>query len=272
MRRFIEFITIQTVVIAALAVLCTWLCLRFGLAADIPTSLLGIAVIFPIVFAINAAFRRRERSLGWLADMKGAAMSLFFAYRDWVPKADTPERAALVAEASAALNSVLARVADYLGDDKQTKRDVLEDIYATFSRISMLNEKARSLGLPGNEISRANQFLTHMIRDFEKVCTIKEYRTPLTLRGYWQIFLNLFPIFFAPSFANLALKWNYVVGFGTAILYTLVLVGLDNIQEKLEHPFDQDSIDDIHLDFTAAYERTMKALEDGEPTAASTEG
>ena len=47
MRRFIEFVTLQTVVIASLAVLCTWLCLRFGLAADIPTSLLGIAVIFP---------------------------------------------------------------------------------------------------------------------------------------------------------------------------------------------------------------------------------
>ncbi len=264
MRRFTEFVTLQTLIVGGLAVGCTWLCLRFNLAADIPTSLLGIAVIFPIVFAINAAFRRRERSLGWLADMKGAVMSLFFAYRDWVPKADGAKAGPIIAEASETLKGALERVASYLADEKQSKRAELDDIYAAFSRVSQLNERARTLGLPSTEVSRANQYLSHIIRDFEKVCTIKEYRTPMTLRGYWQIFLNLFPIFFAPSFANLALKSSYVMGFGTAILYTMVLVGLDNIQEKLEHPFDQDSIDDINLDYTAAYERTMRALREVE--------
>ena len=47
----------------------------------------------------GAAFRRRERSLGWLADMKGAAMSLFFAYRDWVPKAEGDEGREIIGEA-----------------------------------------------------------------------------------------------------------------------------------------------------------------------------
>ena len=262
MKRFVEFITLQTLVIAVIAVGATWLFWYYDLGADIPTSLMGIAVIFPIVFAINAAFRRRERSLGWLADMKGAAMSLFFAYRDWVPRAKSRDDRKRLEHAIETLAKTMTNVTGYLSDPDQHKRANLDEIYDGFSAVSLLHEEGRSLGLAGGEISRANQYLTHIIRDFEKIATIKEYRTPLSLRGYWQIFLNLFPILFAPSFANLAAKTHPAIGFGTAILYTLVLVGLDNIQEKLEDPFDQDSIDDIRLDFVAGYERCMKGLTD----------
>ncbi len=262
MKRFIEFITPQTFVIGAVAVIATWLCLRFDFKANIPISIMGIAVIFPIVFAINAAFRRREQALGWLADLKGAAMSLFFGYRDWVPPSDFGREE--LRAAGQTLSLTMTRVTDHLARPPakgEERRKILRDIYDGFSQVSRLNERVRQAGVLVNEITLANQYLTHIIRDFEKLTTIRDYRTPLALRGYWQVFLNLFPIFFAPLFAHLAVQYHsLIVGYGTAVLFTLILVGLDNIQEKLENPFDQDSIDDIHLDFGEAYRRCMESM------------
>jgi hypothetical protein len=262
MKRFIEFITLQTFIIGAVAVVATWLCLRFDFKANIPMSIVGIAVIFPIVFAINAAFRRREQALGWLADLKGATMSLFFGYRDWVPPSDFGREELMAAGQT--LSLTMTKVTNHLARPPardEDRRQILDDIYDGFSRVSRLNERIRQAGVPANEISRANQYLTHIIRDFEKLTTIRDYRTPMALRGYWQVFLNLFPIFFAPLFAYLAVQFHsLIVGYGTAVLFTLVLVGLDNIQEKLENPFDQDSIDDIQLDFGDAYRRCMEGL------------
>ena len=33
----------------------------------LPTGLIGIAIVFPIVFSINAAYHRREEALGYFA-------------------------------------------------------------------------------------------------------------------------------------------------------------------------------------------------------------
>ena len=263
MKRFFEFITLQTLVITAIAVVSTYLCIEYRLAAAVPTSLLGIAVIFPIVFAINAAFRRREAALGWLSDLKAASMSLFFAYRDWIPPHDGSRMETEFSDAAGSLAGVMDLVCDYLTRHPGTREEGhqrLLDIYDRFGRISKLNERAREAGVPANEVSRANQYLSHIMRDFEKVRTIREYRTPMALRGYWQVCLHLFPVLFAPAYANLALKYYLAVGYGTAVLFSVVLVGLDNIQERLEDPFDQDSVDDIRLDFATSYGLRMESL------------
>ena len=64
----------------------TYMCLRFKFAADLPSGLIGIAVVFPVVFSINAAYRRREEALGYFADLKAHCMALYYAHRDWAPK------------------------------------------------------------------------------------------------------------------------------------------------------------------------------------------
>jgi hypothetical protein len=38
------------------------------------------------------------------------------------------------------------------------------------------------------------------------------------------------------------------MGYAVAALHSLVLVSLDNIQERLENPFDADGMDDVRLD------------------------
>jgi hypothetical protein len=46
--------------VAATAVASTYLCGRFGLLAEFPLTLIATAVVFPIVFSIGGAYKRRE--------------------------------------------------------------------------------------------------------------------------------------------------------------------------------------------------------------------
>ena len=58
--RFLGLFTFRTLGVATLAVFFTYLCNAYGWTAELPSTLIGIAVIFPIVFSIEAAYRRRE--------------------------------------------------------------------------------------------------------------------------------------------------------------------------------------------------------------------
>ena len=56
-------IGVHTLVITLLAVASTWLCLRYEIIANFPLTLIGTAIIFPIVFSISGAYKRRESAL-----------------------------------------------------------------------------------------------------------------------------------------------------------------------------------------------------------------
>ncbi len=125
-------------------------------------------------------------------------------------------------------------------------------VYDVFSKWSSNHEALRREGVSGSEISRANQYLRCVMIEFERMRNITRYRTPITLRAYSKVFLHSVPIFFAPHFAHLA-KESIYSGYFVAAIYSLVFVSLDIIQDRLEQPFDQDGVDDVHLDVTERY-------------------
>ena len=55
LKHFLQVIDLQTLIVTVMALGSTYVCLRFNILADIPTGLIGLAVVFPIVFSINAA-------------------------------------------------------------------------------------------------------------------------------------------------------------------------------------------------------------------------
>src|SRR5262245_53907172 len=60
LSTFVGIIDRHTITVTVLAVAATHFAIVYDFAADIPTTLIGIAVIFPIVFSIQAAWERRE--------------------------------------------------------------------------------------------------------------------------------------------------------------------------------------------------------------------
>lgn len=257
LKNFWIIIDWHTLAVMILAVGVTYLCHRYGMAANLPTGLIGIAIIFPIVFSINAAYRRREEALKNFASLKSHGVALFFAHRDWAPGGENDEHAD---RARRAVLDLLEGVKSYFAGNPvpgQSDRKLTE-IYGRFSSFSRSMESLRSHKVSSGEISRANQYLRSMMIDFERMRNILAYRTPRTLRAYSQVFLNAFPILFGPYFAYLGQEYYIGVGYAVAILYTLVLVSLDNIQSNMENPFDQKGRDDLKLDVVSLYESVLR--------------
>ena len=256
LTHFWSILTWRTVVVVALSLGATRLCLANSITAELPTTLIGIAVVFPIVFSINSAYRRREEAIKSLASIKANIAALGFMSRDWTPKT------------SGKTDPVIEELApDLFGSIKESLANFTQEnfnkVYIVLSKWSAHHEVLREDGISGSEISRANQYLRTIMTDFENMRNIARYRTPLNLRAYSKVFLHVIPITFAPHFAFMmqdggSLYSGYVVAF----FYSLVFVCLDVIQEQLENPFDQNGIDDVRLDVTERYTPVLSMEED----------
>lgn len=77
---------------------------------------------------------------------------------------------------------------------------------------------------------------------------IHNYRTPVTLRAYSKVFIYIFPIIYGPYFASTVGDYSASLEYVMPVLYSFILVSLDNIQDHLENPFDDVGEDDITID------------------------
>jgi len=231
----------QTLAITALAVLSTWACSRFGWRGNFPLTLIATAVVFPIVFSIGGAYKRREATLAHYGSLKAHGRVIYFAVRDWVesPEPSTEEEARrILRDLFAAFRKLFHAPVDAMNEGE-------EEVYALFSRLSQFIRTLRGAGLSSGEVSRCNQFLSKMIVAFENMKHVYQYRTPLTLRAYSKFFIYLLPVLYGPYFAHVATDYSGGLLYVMPVLFSFILVGLDNIQDHLENPFDQVGEDDV---------------------------
>jgi predicted membrane chloride channel (bestrophin family) len=250
-----HIVNLKSVVISLLAVLATWLCLRLDIKADFPLTLIATAIVFPIVFSISTAYNRRERALEEYGAIKACGRSLYIASRDWV--SDRDERRDT--ELKSALLELLTACRDLfmspLGEGAEHERRV----YKAFERLSGFVTEMREAHLAPTECSRLNQYVGRMITAFENEKSIYDYRTPRALRAFSDFFILLLPILYGPYFAYQATQFSLALFFVMPVLFALILVGLANIQDELENPFDQIGVDDVAID----PERFVASLDPG---------
>lgn len=245
LKSFFLIINYKTLIITALAVISTHLCYHYGLTAKFPDMLVGVAIVFPVVFSIGSAYNRRESALQRLADFKGHAISIYYASRDWatIKDNDLPGRIrTLVNEMTLLMRSMF--MVNHHAELAQNE----QKMYGYFSRLSQIITELRQYGVQSGEISRISQYMSKMIIAFDNLKVIHVYRTPITLRAYSKVFIYVFPIIYGPYFASTFHDFSAHLEYVMPILYSFILVSLDNIQDHLEHPFDEIGEDDIRIE------------------------
>ena len=254
LKQVLIIINLKTLIITALAVASTYLCLHFDVEAEFPMTLIATAVVFPIVFSIGGAYKRRENALAKYSSIKAHGRALFFASRDWLGESDEEVQGkvkGLLGDLLVACRTLFMQPVDKMNDHE-------EEVYRIFSKLStFIKEDLRGRGLPSGEASRCNQFLSKMVIAFEDVKHIYQYRTPRTLSAFSDFFVTVLPILYGPYFAAISSDFAPQLVYVMPILFTAILVSLDNIQEHLENPFDQIGEDDIVINA----EKFVKRLE-----------
>jgi hypothetical protein len=243
LRRITAIINAKAVIIAGIAVVSMLLCRRYGLAADFPLALIATAIVFPIVFSIGGAYKRREAALGHYANIKAHGRAIYLAARDWLEEAD----AGLEADIKQTLGDLLGSARDLFGAPVAEMAEQEQAVYRRFSVLSLHIKAFRGKNMAANEVSRCNQYLSKMIVSFENMKHIYQYRTPITLRAYSDFFILLMAVFYGPYFAEIGKNYTSGLEYLMPVFFCIILVGLDNIQDQLENPFDQIGEDDIAI-------------------------
>ncbi len=234
-------INFRTIIVTILSLASTWLCLRYNYTANFPLTLIGIAIVFPIVFSINSAYRRRENALQYLSEFKIHGLAIYYAARDWIPEGPL----------SSQLKDHLKKIFELMRDlmhERVPRSQAESKVYGAFSELSILLQRFRGNEIAGGEISRISQYLSKMMLAFDKMKIILHYRTPITLRAYNKIFIYTFPIIYGPYFAYTFENYSGILGYIMPIMFSFILVSLDNIQDHLENPYDLVGEDDVRLE------------------------
>jgi len=238
---FSNVFNFQTLVITTLSVLFTWICIKWKISAKFPDLLIGMAIVFPIVFSIGSAFNRRELALQRMSDFRGHLFSIYYASKYW-PVNNTNNQVSSefyeeIKKIFSLLKIMMCDRSSWLSHEKQ--------MYAHFANLTQLIIKLRELNVQSGEISRLNQYVSKIIIAFDSIKTICIYRTPKSLRIFSRVFIYSFPILYAPYFAAISKEYSSGLAFVMPILYSFILISLKNIQDNLENPFDNMGEDDI---------------------------
>ena len=74
LKDFFSVINTKSLIVIVAACASTYICRELGFHFNVPTDLISIAIVFPIVFSIHAAYNRREKALEHYANFKGSAL------------------------------------------------------------------------------------------------------------------------------------------------------------------------------------------------------
>jgi len=198
LQSFTLIINYKTFIITGLAVFSSYFCFHFNLTAKFPDMLVGVAIVFPVVFSIGSAYTRRENALQRYSDFKGHAIALFFASRDWTTSKDSD----LPIRMQQMVYDLISKMKLMLKQSPKEWKQSEREMYGLFSKLSKMTMEMRELGVQSGEVSRESQYLSKIIIAFDNMKIIHNYRTPVTLRTYSKVFIYIFPIIYGPYFAS----------------------------------------------------------------------
>jgi predicted membrane chloride channel (bestrophin family) len=252
MKSIFLIINIKTLTITILSVLSTFLCIKYSITANYTLTLIATAVIFPIVFSINEAYKRRELALTKYSALKAHGKAIYFATRDWL---DSPTQETLDSSKKHLLDLFMSMRHLFTNHISESRKNE-EAVYLAFSNLSrFIKCELRGNGLASGEVARCNQYLSKMLISFEDAKHIYQYRTPRTLKAFSTFFVLFLPALYGPYFAYEALEYSPYVTYVMPVLFTLVLASLSNIQDHLENPFDGIGEDDISINAEQFFSR-----------------
>ena len=242
------------VILPLLAAASTWGCHANGYRYDMPdiARFFFMAVFFCFTILVGTADRRRFQAFENLAQIKANLIGYWHLTLELGIPAD--DRAIIKRR----ILGVLPVIYDFLRDDKSLQS--ADDVHKVDVRLQDLAEMAeifRRNELQSPEISRFHQWIQQIYTAFETILSIKEYRTPKTLRDFLKFAMMGSVVLLSPGFAMFG-----VYGIALAGVIGFLLSYLIQIQSTLDLPFGSHPDEIKKVDFDRFQERIQKMDED----------
>ena len=238
MYRYLSIINFRTLITMILSLVVPVAAYKFEVVYNIDLTLMSIAIIFPLVFTIRGAFRRREKALEHLSLFRAGLKTIenFIHFSQKISDADKLEGQ----EKIHALDHALY----YHLTTKEESPVEFDTAYNEF--LDFMKAKSETIG--GGTREKIFRFLKDVLDSADNLIGIHSHRTPISLKAYCLIFIYIFPIIYTPTIINkIGIDNPSWLTFFIVILSEFILISLYNIQDQMEYPFDDEGLDDIKL-------------------------
>ena len=238
MSRYLSIINYRTLITLALSLIVPLVAYQFKVVYNIDLTLMSIAIIFPLVFTIRGAFRRREKALEHLSLFRAGLKTIdnLIQFSPKISDADKLEGQ----EKINALNNALYNHLTTKNEDPAAF-DIEYENFLSYIR-------AKNETITGGTREKIFRFLKDVLDSADNLIAIHSHRTPISLKAYCLIFIYIFPVIYTPTIINkIGFDNPSWLTFFIVILSEFILISLYNIQDQMEHPFDDDGLDDIKL-------------------------
>ena len=240
MIRYFAIINHRTLITLLLSLLVPYCAYNFEIIYNIDLTLISIAIIFPLVFAIRGAFKRREKALEFLSLHRGAIKTISYYFINSAKLTDEAKK-----EINEILNDLSNSFLDHLSQSNYNTDKIDSKTALIFQFIEKHNEE-----LSGGTKQKIFRFIKDVHVSQENLIAIHTHRTPISLKAYCLIFIYMFPVIYTPTIINkIGLENPMGLTYFVIILSEFILISLYNIQDQMEYPFDKDGLDDIKLDY-----------------------
>ena len=81
MKKYLQIINIRTFQVLLICLAISFLVIQYKVKYNYDLTVLSIAIIFPLVFTIRAAFRRREKALEHLSRFKASMLIVHYCFQ-----------------------------------------------------------------------------------------------------------------------------------------------------------------------------------------------
>ncbi len=238
MKKYLQIINMRTFQVLLISFVTSFLVIRYKFEYNFDLTVISIAIIFPLVFTIRAAFRRREKALDHLSKFKAAMQILYYCFHR-NKKIDDAKKAHVTGLLVQISDSLMTHLEKH--DHDQT--DLNAKLDAVFQFIQAHKEEIST-----SEAYKIFRFMKDVHSTIENAIAIDTHRTPISLRAYCQIFIYFFPIIYTPALLHRMGhdSANWIV-YSLSMVTGFILISLFNVQDQMENPFDQQGLDDIRL-------------------------
>tara|TARA_B100001094_G_scaffold69067_1_gene65471 strand:+ start:3918 stop:4652 length:735 start_codon:yes stop_codon:yes gene_type:complete len=237
MSRYLVILNFRTFIALIISLIVPFVAYKFNVSYDIDLTLISIAIIFPLVFTIRGAFRRREKALEHLSLFRASLKTVAnLISSSKLEEADMKRGLELVNNSNQDLFKFLQ------SSGETTKHDNnLNELF------DFLNSKKSIIG--GGTLQKIIRFLKDTIDSADNLVAIDRHRTPISLKAYCLIFVYIFPMIYTPTIIyKIGIENPSWITYFIVILSEFILISLYNIQDQMEYPFDDEGLDDIDLD------------------------
>ena len=236
--KALNYFNVRTFFAIAISQLATFLAIQFKLELSHNILLFSLAIVFPLHFSLQAAFKRREKALEYFSLFKAGAMAVHYSFQVSEELADDKKL-----EVKTLVKNMVSTLAEQLEGFKPG----FATMQLRINEVMTFAEKNRE-AISKRNVLRVIRYMKDVTDSATYLTSLVSHRTMHGIRFYATLFILLFPFIQAPivmhTLGSRVPEWTlYLI----AAMGSVVVITLDNFQKLIEYPFDPKGLDNIKI-------------------------